>query len=136
MEIHGAPLDTCAVHEHPAGAVTVTTASLTFSWSNVCCVGLIEYVHVGAAALCDTVTDCPAMVNVVVRASPVFAATLNTTEPLPDTLADGLTVTHDTAAAAVHAQCAAVVTVTVFSPPALPSENVVGLTANAHAAAA
>ncbi len=61
-----------------------------------------------------TATDCPATVNVPVRAVPVvLAATLNVTEPMPDPLAPAVTVIQDVVVAAVQEQDVPDVTLSV-----------------------
>jgi hypothetical protein len=64
---------------HPLSVATVTRpfppAAGMFS-----CVGLIEYVQ---PAPCATVTLCPAMLSVALRAGPVFAAAASTIAPAP-----------------------------------------------------
>ena len=61
-----------------------------------------------------TVTVCPAIVNVLMRAVPVvFAAMLNVTEPMPDPLAPVVTVIHDAVVVAVHEQAVPAMTLTV-----------------------
>jgi hypothetical protein len=59
------------------------------------------------------------MVIVPVRAPPEFAATLNSTAPLPLPLAPDVTVTQEVLLVAVHAQLLVVETATVLpAPPA------------------
>ena len=79
----------------------------------------MENVHDAAGAACDTVTVCPPIVSVPVRAAPVLAATPNDTVPLPVPDAPLVTVSHAALAVAVHAHvpCEAV-TVTEAGPPA------------------
>ena len=62
------------------------------------------------------------MVMVPVRAAPVFAATLNATEPLPEPLAPEVTVTHAALLLAVQLQPLAADTATVPVPPAAAIE--------------
>jgi hypothetical protein len=101
-----------AVHAHALVVVTVTVpvppVAGTF-WL----VGLIEYVHGATNAAWLTVNVWPAMVAVPVRAAPVLAATLISTEPFPVPDAPDVTVIHGTPLAAVHAHAAVVVTATV-----------------------
>ena len=74
-----------------------------------------------------TVKLCPAIVNVADRAVvPVFAATLNATEPLPVPLAPLVIVTHVTGLVAVQAQPVAAVTLTVPVPPLATTDAEVG----------
>jgi len=76
----------------------------------------------GGAAACDTVKVCPPIVNVPVRAAPVFAATPNATVPLPVPDAPLVTVNHAAFALAVHAQLfAEAVTAIEPEPPASPT---------------
>ena len=61
-----------------------------------------------------TVTVCPAIINVPVRAAPVvFAAMLNVTEPMPDPLA-AVTVIQGAVVVAVHEQAVPAMTLTVL----------------------
>ena len=70
-------------------------------------------------APCDTVNARPAMVSVPVLAEPVFAATVNVTDPLPLPLAPELIAIHDAPLVAVHGHPAAAETVMgVPAPPA------------------
>lgn len=57
----------------------------------------------GGAAACDTVNVWPAIVNVPVRAPPLFDEILNDTDPLPLPDAPPVTEIHDAFDAAVHA---------------------------------
>jgi len=73
----------------------------------------------GHAPACSIVNVWPAIVIVPVRGAPVaFAWTVNSTVSLPDPLAPFVTVTQAALVAAVHAQPAPAVTVTVPDPPA------------------
>jgi hypothetical protein len=70
-----------------------------------------------------------AMVNVPVRAAPVFAAALIETPPLPVPLAPAVIDNHDTLLVAVHVHPAVAVTVTgPVAPPPPPTDRVVGVT--------
>ena len=69
-----------------------------------------------------TVNVCPAIVNVPVRALPLFEATVNPTDPLPVPVAPDVTVIHDTALVAVQVQAAGVDTATEPVPPAAVSD--------------
>lgn len=64
---------------------------------------------------------CVAIVAVPVRAAPVFAATLKPTGPFPVPLAPDVMVIHGAWLAAVHAQPAPAVTVTVPVVAAAPT---------------
>lgn len=97
------PVTTCAVHVHPAGAVTVILSSCRSSSTDTL-VGLIEYVHDGVTAACDTVKVWPAIVSVPLRAGPVLAPTLNTTEPAPPPFAPEVMVMNETLLVALHGQ--------------------------------
>ena len=81
--------------------VVTWTSTLPPCWSNVCEVGLIEYVH---AVACVTVNVLPAIVSVPVRSAPELAATENVTVPLPLPLAPDAIVIHVAPLVAVHAQ--------------------------------
>jgi len=84
---------------------------------------------------CDTVTVCPAIVSVPVRAAPLFAATENVTVPLPLRLESLVTVIHGALLTAVHVQPDVVVTVTGSPfPPALPMVSLKGAMAYMHPA--
>jgi hypothetical protein len=75
-------------------------------------VGEIENVHEGAgggggagdplAPACATLKARPAMVSEPDREAPVFAATLNVTEPFPVPVEPDVTVIHDAWLLAVH----------------------------------
>jgi hypothetical protein len=119
-----------AVHvQVPADAVTATDpeppVSATF-WL----VGAIVNVHGGGGgggAACDTVKVCPPIVSVPLRAVPVFAATVNATEPLPVPDDPPVIVNHGTLAPAVHPhEPADAVTVTEPGPPVSPTVWAVG----------
>ncbi len=84
--------------------------------------------HETTAAACVTVNVWPATVMVPVRAPPVFAATVNATDPFPLPLAPDVTVIHASLRLAVQAQPVPVVTVTLPDPPAAAIEVFVGLT--------
>jgi hypothetical protein len=78
-------------------------------------------------AFCVTVKVRPAIVNVPVRAFPLFAATVNWTVPLPLPLAPDVTVIQDSPVVAVQAHPAAVVTATGDpAPPAAAIDWLVG----------
>ena len=65
----------------------------------------------------------PPIVSVPVRAAPVFAATLNSTDPLPLPFAPEVMVIHEALLDAVHPQPLLAVTVTGFPAPAVaPSD--------------
>jgi hypothetical protein len=71
-----------------------------------------------------TVTVCPAIVSVAVRGSaPLLASAANATEPFPLTAVTDAIFSHDALEAAVHAQPAPAVTVTLPVPPATGSET-------------
>ena len=64
--------------------------------------------HGGApTAACETVNVLPAMVSVPLRDAPVFAATVNVTDPLPTPLAPVTIVSHGTLLTAdqLHPPC-------------------------------
>ena len=64
----------------------------------------MEYEHGGGggAAACVTVNVRPAIVSDPVRDPPVFAATVNATEPLPAPAPPEVIVIHDAPLLAVH----------------------------------
>jgi hypothetical protein len=110
MVSHGTLL--LAVHAHALVVVTVTVPvppSTGMFWL----VGEIAYVHGATKAAWFTVNVWPAIATVPVRAPPLFAAMLRPTEPSPVPVAPEVTVIHGAPLVAVHAQAAAVVTVTV-----------------------
>ena len=82
----------------------------------------MSYVHDSAGRLATvTATACPATVRVPVRSVvEELAATVISTAPLPDPVAPPAIVIHARSDVAVHAQPAAVVTVTDAEPPAVP----------------
>jgi hypothetical protein len=110
-----------AVHVHPL-AVLTCTSSTPPSAGKLLLDGEIEYVQDGGggepAAACVTVNAPPAIVSVPVRAAPVFAATLNATEPFPVPEAPAVTVIQVALLAAVHPHVLAADTDTVPVPPA------------------
>src|SRR5262245_22786420 len=69
----------------------------------------------GAYFFCDTVTVCPAIVSVPMRAPPAFAATMKVTVPLPLRPESLVKVIHGALLTTVHVQPDVVVTVT--GPP-------------------
>jgi hypothetical protein len=84
-----------------------------------------------------TVTVWFAIVNVPVRATPVFAAASIETVPLPLPLVPAVIVNHDALLAAIHPHPVPAVTVTGPVAPALAAtDSVVGLTKYEHGAAA
>ena len=76
------------------------------------------------------------MVRVPVRAPPLFAATLNPTEPLPLPDAPLAIVIHDAFEAAAQAQSAPLVTATAPVPPGASNVWDAGEIAYEHAGAA
>jgi hypothetical protein len=126
--IHGTLL--CAVHEHPAAAVTATV-SLPPEEGTDAVVGLIENEQP-----CDwtTVIDCPATVSVPERDGPVVEAIANATEPGPVPVAPAVTVIHESCAAAVHGHPPVVVTVSVRVPPEGSTVTLGGATSYVHPA--
>jgi hypothetical protein len=65
----------------------------------------------------------PAMVSVPLRAAPVFAATVNATDPPPLPLAPDVMVIHDSLLVAVHVQPLAVETATGLAAPAVAATD-------------
>jgi hypothetical protein len=114
VQLQPEPVDTEIAVPVPPAAPTETV------------VGVTEGEHVAAWF---TVTVWFAIVNVPVRAVPVFAAVLIDTLPFPLPLVPDVMDTHDTLLVAVHPQPAAAVTVTgPVAPPPAPADRVVGLT--------
>ncbi|HEX4915298.1 MAG TPA: hypothetical protein VFV51_15165 [Vicinamibacterales bacterium] len=72
-----------------------------------------------------TVTDWPAMVTVAVRVSPVFAAMVRPTVPVPFPDAPEFTTTNDAFDVAVHVHPLFAVTPTVAVAPVATTLNVV-----------
>ena len=78
-------------------------------------------------------TDCPATVNVPVRAVPVvLAATLNVTEPMPDPLAPAVTVIQDVVVVAVHEQAVPAMTLAVRLLAIASTAKLSGVTVPVH----
>ena len=87
----------------------------------------------GVPAAWLTATDCPATVNVPVRAVPVvLAAMLNVTEPIPDPLAPAVTVIHDVVVVAVQEQAVPVVTLSVRLVASASTSKLTGVTVAAQ----
>ena len=109
MVSHGTLL--VAVHGQRSVAVTITGPPNPPPAASVRLVGLIGYVQ----ATCEMVKVCPAIVKVPFRgAAVVLGVPLNSTEPVPVSLAPDVTVSHVAVLVAVHGQDAEVVTVTDF----------------------
>ena len=106
-----APLD--AVHPQPPGDVTLTfvvpAAAGTDTWP-----GEIEN---GQFSACETVNVRPPMLSVPCRSGPLFAATVNPTEPLPVPLAPDAIDTQPALLVAVQAQPPPALTSTEPLPP-------------------
>jgi hypothetical protein len=118
-----------AVQAQPGGAFTVIEPVPPIAEMEAL-VGLSEYVQgAGAGAGCDTVTVCPAIVIVPLRAAPVLAAAVNDDVPLPAPLVPEVIVSHGALLVAVHAHVGVVVTVMGADPPPAPIVRLVGLTA-------
>jgi hypothetical protein len=141
MPIHDALL--AAVHEQPLVVATFTVPVVP-STGALALVGEREYEHDAGggdgggdgslAPACVTVNARPAIVRVPVRAAPVFAATLNATEPLPVPVAPAWTLIHDALLVAVHWHEPPAVTVTgAPAPPAAPMFWPVGEIVALHA---
>jgi hypothetical protein len=87
---------------------------------------------VGGTAACSTRMDCPATTTVPVRATPLFASTVNVAEPAPF-CEFGLICSHAESDEVVHPQAAdAVCTFTDRRPPSTPTDPEVGETVNRH----
>ena len=83
-----------------------------------------------------TVKVAPAIVSVPVRLDPVFAATPNVTEPVPDPVAPPVMVIHDALLDAVQPQPVAAVTLLLPVPAAAVNDWLVGEIDGEHEAAA
>jgi len=105
--------------------------------------GEIEYVQEGGggggggggappAAACVTVNARLAIVSVPVREAPVFAATLNPTEPLAVPAAPDVIVIQEALLTAVHAHPLPADTATVPGPPVAPALKLTGAIAYVH----
>jgi hypothetical protein len=104
-----------AVQAQPAGAVTAMVPVPPLD-TTLCEVG--EIVSVQVIPACVTVKLLPAIVSVPERVdTPVFAAAVNDTEPLPDPDAPAVMVSQLSLLTAVHAQPDGAVTATVPVPP-------------------
>ena len=96
---------------------------------------MIEYAHDADADAWLTVNGWPAMVSVPTRAAPVFAATLNATDPSPLPLVPDVMVIQDSLVVAVQAQPLADETATGLPAPAeAATDSLVGAIEYAHAA--
>ena len=132
MVIHEAPVE--AVHEHPDGAVT-ETFPVAASDEIELVVGVTAKLQVAPA--CVTVTVCPAMVTVPVRAEPeVFSAIDSVTVPEPVPLVPPVTVIHDALLTAVHAHPVPAVTPTLPVDVADVTDRLVVDNVNAQTGAA
>jgi hypothetical protein len=114
-----------AVHEHPAGAVTLVEVVVAPA-RMVRLVGVSVKPH--PAAACVTVNVCPPIVSVPLRElALVFAAALNATVPVPVPLAPLVTVSQDALLLTpVQSHPVAVVTVVDPVPPAAVTDWLVG----------
>ena len=74
-----------------------------------------------------TVTICPAMVMLPLRADPGLALTVNPTDPLPEPAPPPVSTIQPSLVAALHEQPASVVTLTVPFPPDAPMACDMGL---------
>jgi len=81
-----------------------------------------------------TVNVWPAIVNVPVRAAPVFAAALIVTMPLPMPVGLSVTESQPTLVAAVQEQAESASTATVLVPPPVGTLVTVGWIVYAHGA--
>ena len=128
MVSHGA-LAAVAVHEQPAGAVTVNvrwppaTSTLDVNGASV-------VAHPGAADVdpCSIVTVRPATAMDPLRGVPGLAPMSNVTMPLPFPVAPDLTEIQLLSATAVQLHPASPATSTVVVPPAAGTPRVVGVT--------
>src|SRR6187551_1998962 len=130
--IHDGALLT-AVHAHVPPAVTAIAVPAPPAAAIDSLVGAIVVVQLGGGgggggAAWLTVNVWPAMVIVPVRATPVFAATVKLTDPVPTPAAPAVTVIHDGALlTAVHAHVPPAVTaIAVPAPPAAAIDWLVG----------
>jgi hypothetical protein len=123
MVIHGVAV--VAVHAQAAVVVTFTgepaPPAIPIDWL----AGLIAYEQ---PLVCVSVNVWPAIVMVPVRVTPELAAAVKLTSPLPVPVAPEAMVIHEVAVVAVHAQPAAVETLTADpAPPAAPIDWLAGL---------
>jgi hypothetical protein len=113
------------VHAQPLPAVTVTGAVPPPDAIDTF-VGDTPYVHDVEAAACDTFTDLPATMIVLLRDDVVpLAATASVTVALPEPLA-GDAVIQDARFVTVHAQPLPAPTLTLTLPPEAPTDSVIG----------
>jgi hypothetical protein len=102
-----------AAHMQPVAVATFTVPEPPLS--EMCwLVGEMPYEQ---ARACVTVNAWPAMVSVPVRSAPAFAATVNTTEPLPVPLEPAVIAIHDVWLVAAQLHPADVVTLTGAPAP-------------------
>lgn len=124
IDIHETLL--AAVHAHPVAAVTDTDVAVV----PAAAMENVDVLTFGKqdAATWDTVTDCPAMVSVPLRAAPVFANALNVTAPSPEPLEPAVIDNHVAVLAAVQEQPVCVSTVIGGPvPPAATTDVVNGV---------
>jgi hypothetical protein len=122
-----------AVHPQVAAVVTPTVPdppAAPKAWDG----GAIA--NVQGAACCVTVSVCPPIAIVPLRAAPAFAAALKTTTPLPVPDDPAVTVIHEAFDTAVHAQPPPAVTFVLPSPPPAAKSTVDGDSEKPHGAAA
>lgn len=122
-----------AVHEQPAGVLTLTVPLVAAAGTDVL-TGETENVQVGPA--CVTGNVCPPIAIVPLRDDvPEFVVTLYVTCPLPLPLAPAVTVIHDVLLNAVHAHPLPAVTATVAEPAVAPRVALTGERTYVQAAA-
>jgi hypothetical protein len=117
-----------AVHEQPAPPVTETFPVPPVEGTDPVSGAIVK----AQPAPWVTVTRCPPIAAVPLRAGPDVADTASVIVPLPDCAAGPLTVIQDTSDAAVHAHVAPALMVTVRSPPSAPIASVRGSTTKLH----
>jgi hypothetical protein len=112
-----APLD--AVHAQPPGDVTLTVVVPAAAGTDTC-PGEIENEQFSA---CEIVNVRPPMLSVPCRTGPVFAVTVNPTEPLPVPVAPDVIVTQPALLVAVQPQPPPALTFTEPVPPLAAALN-------------
>jgi hypothetical protein len=113
--------DFVAVQLQPAGAVTATVI-VSPAASIVRLVGLMAYVHAGAAAACVIVTGCPAIVSVPLRPEvAVLAVAAKETVLVPVAGVADVIVIHEAELVAVHSHV--IPAVTVIEPVDAPARS-------------
>jgi hypothetical protein len=122
-----------AVHAHDPPVVTAMAPEPPAA-AMVWLAGAIENVH--GAACCVTVSVCPPMVMVPLRAAPGFRGALNTTTPFPVPDDPAVMVIQGAFDVALQAHPVPALTFVLPSPPAAAMSTASGDSAKPHGAAA